>query len=147
MHLQELKPLKKVCRVCKLAIIAISAIAIIEGCSPYMYGYTSSKALNHFSKVGVAENSFGYKRLKYNQGYHPKSELATFIGTNNYPDFIYEDVVTDKGKKLNHTILFYVSRDSAFEFTEKKKCWCSPIQTSGRKITDAEKAAFAFALK
>ena len=122
-------------------------LAGLQACAPFMYGYTSSKANGRYSYVSAKENSFGYKRLKYNTGYHNRSELTRFLNEHSYPDFIYEEQALDSNQKVNQVILFYSKIDSAYTFREKKKCWCSPMKIESRKISQEEKSLMQLAMK
>lgn len=118
--------------------LCLFILMLLSGCAAFNYGYTSRKARGKYLLVSAAERSFGYKRLQYNIGYHQRSELAAFIAERGYPQMIYEDQMTDSGRRVDAVTLFYAGQDSLFQFMEKKGCWCSPIKVFSRKLTDFE---------
>ena len=88
-------------------IIFASIISFaLYGCSAFMYGWTEELAFNAYYLVKQDKKDLGYRRIKYNMGYHKNSELYYFLKENNKPDLIRE---YEKATKCDVIELFYLN--------------------------------------
>src|SRR6266571_2018795 len=73
------------------AVLFAGAVVSLVGCAAwragFMEGYTSWKAQNNYFLVGTNSINFGYRQMKYLQGYHPT--IGGFVEGHGLPDFIY----------------------------------------------------------
>ena len=69
-------------------VLLLLTVTILGGCAGFKYGYTKNRAIDSYLLVDEATESFGFKRMKLNQGYN--SSLKGFIKEHGLPDFIYE---------------------------------------------------------
>ena len=127
----------------KYILAALLMAGIIAGsCNAFMHGYTENKAQNAYYLVTGDKDNFGDRRLKNNKGFYKRSELAGFLGSDNYrgaPQFIYE---YETGDKLKGIRLFYPALDSVFIFEQpKKNCACSALKQA-RKMDGYERLTF-----
>ena len=123
--------------VIKRCLVVVVLVTI--GCNAYKYGYTETKALNTYHLVTGNENSFGDKRIKYNESFHRCVCFTGFLEARGYPGLIYEYKTEAKIKGIK---LFYPASDSVFVFEEAKKGKRYSFIKESRKMNDDEREIY-----
>lgn len=114
---------------------------LLTNCKSFMYGLTEENAFGRYMKVNKSPKSFGYKRLRYNQGHHGKfSDLNLYIKNMGLPEYIHEK---NDSLGCDIIIIYYSTLDSAYTFKEQnnRDAWSS-IFIGSRKINSYEKSKF-----
>ncbi|GEM_PF-1098029 len=123
--------------------ILIAAIFMLPGCKAFMFGYTWGKAQNSYYLVTGSKDSFGDRRINYNNGFHRHSELSDFLSCNcntrGLPGFIYEYQTEARCRGIK---LFYPKLDSVFVFEEPQKNNLGSIKKEARKMDDYERQIY-----
>jgi hypothetical protein len=105
-----------------------------------MHGYTWNEAKDSYHLVTGEKKNFGDRRIKYNVGFHRKSQLAEFLSSGRpSPDFIYEYMNEAKCRGIR---LFYVKADSVYIFEEPKKNKLQSVLKEARKMDNYEKETY-----
>ena len=115
----------------------LSAVGLFSGCSSYMHGYTSQRAMGKYLLVDKTTESFGYKRITYIEGFRPP--MLGFIENKGLPDFIYEFKNEQGREGVN---LYYVGRNVAYVFVTRDWRPDSMYLKEERALTDYEKATY-----
>lgn len=112
-------------------------ILVLTSCSAWMKGWTQRDAMNRFLLVDQTNESFGYKRLDYNQGFYPM--LKHFLALRGIPELIYEFETDDKKEGIR---LIYVKQDTVYEFVKMGFRPDSLLMKEQRHLTEYEKATY-----
>ena len=122
-------------------MIVLTCICLF-GCSSFMKGYTQDKARDKYLLVDEKNVSFGYKRIKYLQGYY--KYVKSFVQRHGLPDFIYELKNKDDHDEIR---MFYVEENTAYIFQQEKWNPETMQLLQKRDLTDYEKATFKELIK
>jgi hypothetical protein len=120
-------------------IFSVTLFAGLSSCSAFKYGYTQSQALDSYYLVTGDADNFGDRRIKYNQGFHKNSPLATFLTNHERPNFIYE---YKNSKKCEGIKLYFNSLDSVYIFEEYTRGGIVSLLKEARKMDSYERETF-----
>ena len=123
-------------------VLLLLTVTILGGCAGFKYGYTKNRAIDSYLLVDEATESFGFKRMKLNQGYN--SSLKGFIKEHGLPDFIYE-YENEKGR--DSIKMFYVQNDIAYVYESQSWVSNSLALKEYRPLTYYEKLTYEELLK
>ena len=118
--------------------LVVLLLVTVTGCAAYMHGFTTSRALDRYVLVGKDPGSFGYRRMKYAQGYH--RPMKEFIKTNGTPDFIWEFRLPKHRYGMR---LYYVDRDIVALLIQKDRSPDSIIVQNERPLTEFERLIYS----